>query len=206
MDIERENAEVPETDGSIEKCKSEMEESCKEFLNATEEFVSEWYKNMIKSGLTANAKAAMDMGEDGLRKIKTELNELLSKLPELVEKHVNTKKWLHRGELPEGSNRRFGINLVTDLRTNHLNHYVQTLLGYIGGLLIKHGLADSKWDTKSGDELPNYKGGCTWSEKMEGALRKYADSCDKWINLDNDLKKHEKKKAEANITDIWDKL
>ncbi|MDO8281758.1 MAG: hypothetical protein Q7U10_03925 [Thermodesulfovibrionia bacterium] len=206
MDIDRNNAEMPDIESSIESCKSEMEDACKEFLKATEEFVSEWYKNIIKSGLNANAKTAIEMGEDGLRKIKTELNELLLKLPELVEKHVNTDKWLHRGELPEGFNRRFGINLVKDLSNNHLRYYVQTLLGYVGGLLMKHGLADSKWETKSGDELPTYKVACIWPEKMENALRKYADCCDKWINLANDLTKIEKKKSESEISDLWDKL
>lgn len=206
MDIENHSPEIPETENSIEDCKSQMEDACKEFLQTTEEFLSEWYKNMVRNGLTTNAKAARDMGEDGLRKIKTELNELILKLPELVEKHVNTDKWLHRGELPEGSHRKFGINLVTELRNNHLKYYIQALMGHVGGLLIKHGLADSKWETKSGDELPTYKTPPAWAENMEGALRKYAGSCDKWITLDNDLKKTEKKKTESEISDLWDKL
>jgi hypothetical protein len=57
-----------------------------------------------------------------------------------------------------------------------------------------------------GDDLPTYKVAVIWSDEMDGALRKYADICDKWINLDNDLKKVEKKKTEAEISELWDQI
>jgi hypothetical protein len=206
LDTEKYNAEIQDLKDKIETAKADMEEACKEFLKATEEFTAGWYQESVKSGLTENAKAALELGTEGLKKLKSELNDLIARLPDLVENLVNTGKWPHRNELPADSSRKFGISIVKELSNNYLHDYVQKLFGHVGALLIKHGLADSNWDMKPGDDLPTYKVAVIWSEKMDEALRKYADVCDKWINLDNDLKKVEKKKTEAEISELWDKL
>ncbi|MBI4843314.1 MAG: hypothetical protein HY809_03190 [Nitrospirae bacterium] len=206
MNNEIRKEEVQNIEDKISKNLVVLENACKEFLKATEEYLAEWYQKCAKSGLIANAKAAVDLGTEGLRRIKGEMNDLIKKLPELIDAQVNTKKWPHRGSLPDDCSRKFGISFVKELRTEHLEDAVHGLFGHIGALLVRHNLSDGDWDMKIGYELPTYRMTAAWTENMESALRKYADACDVWINLATELKKVEKKVTEAEISDLWDRL
>ncbi len=206
MDTNNFGAELQEIEKNIEVAQTEMETACNEFMKATEVFVTDWYQSIVKNGLTANASAALELGAEGLKKVKVELNDLTARLPELIEQYVNTDKWPHRNKLPEDSGRKFGISFVKELSNNYLHGYIQILLGHVGELLIKHGLADNSWDMKTDETLPSYNIACVWSEDMDSAMRKYADGCDKWITLDNERQKIEKQKTEAEISDLWDNL
>ena len=206
LDSNNISSELQEVEDKIENILVDMEAACKEFLTSTDKFVSEWYLSSVKRGLTENAKTALKMGNNGLKKIKDELNELIASLTSLIESDVNTNNWPHRGKLPEGFNRKFGVSIVKDLRNDYLHSYIQNLLGHVGGFSIKYGLADSNWDMKPGYELPTYRIPVIWSEDMEKALKKYAEICDKWINLAIEMQGIEKQKSEAEITDLWDKL
>lgn len=211
MDTSKFDVQIRNLQVRMDAMRSQMEEICKEFFEATKEFAVAWFQSCIEKEVVSQPGVTKKSGKKGLRNLKTELQSTIAKVPHIVEKHVNQDKyWVHRGQLPDDNDlsSRFGRYQTYGRRApEELEKGVRELLGYAGAILMKHGFVDtgecSVWEVQHGSERPRYKYGYDWSGKMNGVIQRYSGQYEELIKLDHEFKKIQQEKAEAEAKDLW---
>ena len=201
---------IAEIDAEIQLLREQADEALQQFLQTAVSFFCDWSRRAVERGVTSQPETTKKLGLEGLRLLKGELKDLCDKMPEHVQKHMNHKAlWLHRGDIPQhkdytSSPYRFSGNRAPD----KIDAPVREILGYVGALLLKFGLAkrdkDSEWEQTTAQPVPRYRYGFDWSAEMKTALKQYSDIYDNLARLVKETASIERQKAEAEAKSLWD--
>lgn len=204
--------------GNLEKemkiFREQMEKTCDDFLIATNEFIIDWFNKSVQDSVQRNPDITKKHGIEGLRNLKSDLNDLILRVPDLVNQHLNKDAyWGHRDTISDGKEKlwgRYSLYRALGPIDGPLDEGTRIIFGYVGEILIKYGyvsLNETKivnyW-TSIGSNRLRYSIGYNWSEKMSEIFKKYSDQYDKLIKMDNELKSLKRNKSEAEAKNLWD--
>jgi len=148
IDTSRFDTKIQELEKREAALRDQMEETCQEFLQVTSKFAIEWFQSRVQQEVTSRPKLAKQLGVERLRQIKSELKALVSEAPNIVNKHINSKKyWAHRGALPDKSGDHevvWRYSILGRRGPDELEGAVSQLLGYAGAILVKHRIANTE--------------------------------------------------------------
>lgn len=212
MDTSEFDTKIGKREEEIKILREEMEKTCNEFLNEANEFTINWFKNAVKEREEGTPEITQKIGEEGLRNLNSELQTLLSKVPDLVDHYLNRDiYWGHRGVIPSESDMRSGrYSIDRDCSIEGpLNEGTQAVLGYVGELFYKYGYFSTgnlkyikdTWKLNP----PSYLGGYEWSDKMFEIMEKYSNQYGKLIKLDDEVKQMKQRKDIAEAKNLMDK-
>lgn len=102
MDTSNFDADIQRFETELETLRQEMDEVRDRFFVATEPFASDWISTKVEQEVKKNSDLTLQKGREGIGKLKSELNDLVARVPELVAKHVGRdENWAHRsGDQP----------------------------------------------------------------------------------------------------------
>ena len=75
-----------------------MEQQVTPILAAVTTRLHEWIEDRVRQTVVSQPEIVESLGPEAIRAIKTKTEDLLAKIPSLVEQHVGAEKvWAHRG-------------------------------------------------------------------------------------------------------------
>lgn len=93
------DSEIQQVELKIEESKVEMANAYDEFMKETVEFFKEWYLEEAKRTVVNNPEIAVNLGEEKLRKLKGEVNELAGGTEKIVKEKLDIDGiWWHKVE------------------------------------------------------------------------------------------------------------
>jgi len=209
-DISKFDQKIEDNERQINELRKKMEEICIDFIKEIKGFVVIWSKKEVENAIVSMPDKVKEYGEESLKKMKADLQNFLTKVPELVDKYIdNEELWVHRGQLPENINQKMFDYL--DEKWHHPNKVKKTikiLFGYVGEILQKHGFLKEgrEWRIGNIKEKPEYQYGYIMSEKMKSAFDHYEKMYYELMRFDNELKSTKRNKEEAKIRNLWEKI
>ena len=205
MDTSEFDTEIGKLEGEMKNLREQMEKTSNEFLIATNEFIVEWFKKELEKEVRSNPEITKKLGVEVLRKLNSDLQNLISEVPDLVNQYLNKDDcWGHRGPIPTGWGKRWGHN--------PLEKNVRIILGHVGEIYIKYGYMQNSslncsWQRQPVSNLLIYSGDHDfWTKKRSEIIKQYREQYDKLITFEADLKKVKREKAEAEAKNLWDQV
>jgi len=127
--------EIQQFETQLAPISSKLDSKIREFAAALPPNVADWMQTETKRRIEENAEKVAAAGVDSLRQLKSELTELVSKLPELCTNAIgNESQWPHH-RAPAG--RRDSSAHVSE---SYFFTVFRTSISHLGALLHKHGL------------------------------------------------------------------
>jgi len=143
MDASEFDAKIGKLEEEMKNHRDQMEETCNEFLIATNEFTIDWFNKSVEKEVRSNPEITKKHGVEGLRNLKSDLYDLLPKVPDLVNQHLNEDAyWGHRGMIPDEQEKRWGryfLYTILGPIVGPLDEGTRIILGYVGEILLKYG-------------------------------------------------------------------
>ncbi len=208
MDMKGFESEIAEKSGQRNSLTDQMESLAQDFIGATQSFAIEMFESHVKGARHDNPEHAIELGVEGLKKLKTDLEKLVSNASEIVGRHLNQDSlWPHRESSANNARfHRFSTHRMSGNRLpDVLEEPVRLILGHVGEILIDHGFAelDGPWGKRSG--APRYNYGFPCSEKMTKIINQYAGRHEELTKVDKQIEELEHQKAQAIAASLWDK-
>lgn len=202
MDYSQFDSDIQNLEKRMENIRKDLEKYRGEFIKSTKDFIAKWIQGKVKGTIISKPGLAKKIEKEGLGKIKVELHALIQKIPNIVEEHLNKNEhWAHCKEFckPEDFD-SYNISSIVKDR-------IRELLGYAGEILIKHKFADtgyhSEWEY--GEDRPKFGYGFDISGEMDGILGGYVGLYHKFESVNNEINEIKRKKAEAEVEELWKK-
>lgn len=198
------DADIKNLETRIGNIKSDLEKIREEFIKATKDFIEKWIQDKIKETVKSKPEFAKKIGSEGLGKIKADLGELIKKVPNIVEEHVNKNEhWAHCQEFCKPEEEFIAsYNIPFTIKDR-----IRKLFGYAGEILIKYNFADteshSEWEYDA--KRPKFKYGFDISEEMESILGRYRRLYGEHERENNKLNETKRQKAKAEVEELWKK-
>jgi len=209
-DISKFDQKIEDNERQINELRKKMEEICRNFIKETKGFVVIWSKKEVENAVVSMPDKVKEHGEESLKQMKADLQNFLTKVPELVDKYIdNEELWAHRDQLPENINQKFLSYLDEKWRhPNKVEKTIKILFGYVGEILQKHGFLKEggAWRIGNIKEKPEYQHGFIMSEKMKSTLDHYKEICIELMGLDEKIKSTKRKREEAKTRNLWKKI
>jgi hypothetical protein len=184
---------------------SQVEAASRSFMQACVDFFRKDFRRRIESAVTEDPETTQSLGIEKLRALKSELNELVSKVPDIVSERLDRPDvWEHRKPIPETQD-------TFDLRFragNNAHDELREVFGYFGQLLVKYGFEttgkDSAWESRP-KAPPRYKYGMTLSKEIDEAFKTYKNLFERFVNAHQQQLRIENEKEQAIARDLWDR-
>lgn len=209
MDTSKYDLQIQEARSELEQLRKRMATVRLAFLKAAEGFCAEWFQKTIESAVISKPEVSKSLGVERLRELKSELKQLIDKVPDLVKQHLAQERyWPHFTELPDDIHERGLTAYDIGKRASDGLHYGgRELLGYAGQLLIAYSFDDagigSAWEKRPG-KPPRYRYGYSWSTEMDTLWKEYTELIDSLVETTIKLGRSEKAKAAAEAKYLWD--
>ncbi len=207
MDTSKFDARIKELKKQTNDIQEQMENTRKEFLEAAKEFVPAWFQSCVERAVVSHPERAKEYDLNGLRNIKADLQKLIAQAPSIVEEALSSDEyWPHRGEMPGKTDPWHGRyqDYWRRSTTEGLKGSIKNTFRHVGAILAKYHLSNDSWLMPSPREGPKYVKEYDWSQKMDTLLKRYLDLGDDLIKFNEELKKMEREKAEAEAKDLWE--
>jgi len=210
MDVKQYEAEIEKIEGEIVALRPQLETESQKFLEETTKFAVGAFQTWTEKAIEKYPDVAKKLGVRGLGEVKSKLRKIVGNAPQFVGQCVNSNGlWSHRGELPERLNLGNRYEVCGRRNPDHLDVAVRQLLGYVGVILLDHGLAGddlhSSWERTQSYPGAHYKYGYDWSGEMVESIKRYSALFDNLVSLAEALKTSQRKKIEAEAKALWDK-
>ena len=219
MDISEYDEKIEDLTIKIDKTRMKMAPVLATFLNETQIFVTNFYKENIKKYVISNPDITKEYGKEGIRDLKYECRELIKLIPEMVEKYIgNEKFWSHKCPINDLKKEckiypAFSTHYNKSDSNKSLIESLRQILGYLGILLLKYDYIKigkySDWKM-SDDEKFTFKGSFECTTGMKHSLKNYLEMDKELAGFINELQSVEKQKKEAEAENeaegIWDNV
>jgi hypothetical protein len=212
-------------DALIEKKEAELSsfllrmEECKiEFIKETVVFASDWYRAKVKEYVAKYPQVTLNMLEEKIARMKTEVSELIKNNQKIVEDLDDPKLWWH-----QKPNLHDPFDEYTQLDDKYpiiLDRAVRHSLGRLGIILEEFrfnvtvsgttGSFQEFWfDHSQGEDgapIPYYPHLLTWTREMQQSIRKYNMHFTQAIAIFNDIQKLKDEKKQQQALSRWDSI
>lgn len=203
--------QIVEAELQVESLKKEMEEIRIEFKENLIPYVVDWYKTFSRDEVSKMPDLVNQLGVEKLKVIKSRVNELIDKVPELVDSYMdNNKLWWHLREEPTTylENRKISGDIEKEIK--YLVAEVAIILSEYGFVVEEKRKDDILWsEFQDGKEVylkPRYPYIISFPKDLEDVYKKYITRVDRaqiTLKRIRDLKE-EQKVSEAG--DLWDSI
>ena len=224
MDSSNFDRDIGRFERDLDQLRQEMDQVREQFLGSITAFASEWISDQIEGEVKQNSEITLSKSRDELRAIKSELQELLERVPELVTKHVAQEEyWAHlsgKPVYPYSSD--FSYFVHNDRLPDILAGPVKEVLGYAGQILIRHGyVREPRSDPRGGGrwrETQRFVDGTYERVVVYGyseikvpretavIVEQYNELTHRFADLSSNLATARQRKSEAEAQDLWDNL
>ncbi len=206
MDTSQYDKKIEDLTVKINKTREKMTPVLETFLNETEKFIGEFFKDTMKKYVVLNPEITKNHHKKGsLQELRKECEELEKRIPELVEKNIATKFWIYNCpvdnikkecetyELFSSDYKNFDANM-------RIIKSLRKILGLMGDLLLKYNYIEKEeeydWE-KSADGKFTYYGSIDCSSEMKTSLKNYLEMDNDLSMLYNEFNDIEKQKHDA---------
>lgn len=218
MELPEFDAEISRIKDEATKIREELEKISQEFLDSVKILIPSWYDEHAKSvtARAGNVERLKQMGREGIRALKGDVEILKSKVPDLVKEYLNKDSvWEHRGKVSSDSDtRRYAY--YSSQPPSAINGSLCRILGQLAPVLLKYEIlavdlnkSDGGFSAHKLGESPiqySYTLGFTWSEEMKKILERYRELYQKLIYNAGELKNTEFQKKRKEAENLWDEV
>ncbi len=212
MELKELDIEINRLEKRIEIERKNMEHFIEEFIDATKNFSIDWTKKLIVEGIKSEPNITLGMERGKLKELKTKYEDLLNKLPEIVENEFNDDETWKQRLLFDNSNVEditpYSV-LIGEIK-NNIDKHCRKILGYTGKLLLDYGYYKkhqyrSPWKETFNGAL-KYVSELDWSPQMKYFAKDYTETFSDFHKSLSDLKSLKNNKAQMEAQKIWDAL
>ena len=179
-----------------------MEKQRQEFIKATEVFVSSWYSKYVENVVKSYPEVTKLIDLDGVKSIKSELQELIEEVQGIVEERLSPKElWSHFYQETQMAVEDF---IYSVKKPRILDDVIRSLLSGAIPLLDKHGYekAAHELDTILGNPLRR-DDRLDWSSTMDATIESYSDLHKQLSDITAKIQNTEREKVLAEAEDLW---
>jgi hypothetical protein len=209
MDLATLNKRIAEIDAKMKLAVDRAEVACQNVQSVAGTFAASWCAKHVENAVIDRPEITEKLGEE-LSSLKSELNELGAKIPELAKKHLGGDEyWIHRGDLPAPKDDDTAGPYSThgNRAPSRLDEALRQLMGYAGALLTEYGYCGgehrSDWET-TGAGL-RYAKAYDWPSELKKALKQYDQIYDELAQLSKQREAIGQERPRANAKDLWNK-
>ena len=194
------DARIQEANERLAEARQAATEARDRLAEALVGFARQWIDARVEVAIRTKASRVQEMGVQGLRPLKADVEALKGRLPELVEL-----------EFVSGVNWRFveGSEPVTRLESNpfhmhssrppkEFDNALRRIVGGLGAVLSSYELTDA--DEWRGGK---YAHALNWEGDATAAGRAFADTYQEFLNASLELAHAEGDKDRAQAEDLW---
>ncbi len=185
-----------------EKCITKMEKQRQEFIKSTEKFISSWHSKYVENVVKSYPEVTKLIDLDGVKSIKSELQELLEEVQGIVEERLSPKElWSHFYQETQMAVEDF---IYSVKKPRILDDVIRSLLSGAIPLLDKHGYekAAHELDTILGNPLRR-DDRLDWSSTMDATIESYSDLHKQLSDITAKIKNTERERILAEAEDLW---
>lgn len=200
---------LPKFDKKIRKLRSKenklitrMENRRQELIKSTEKFISNWYSKYVENVVKSYPEVTKSIDLDGVKSIKSELQELIEEVQGIVEERLSPKElWSHFYQETQMSVEDFIYGVK---KPRILDDVIRSLLSGAIPLLDKHGYekAAHELDTILGNPLRR-DDRLDWSSTMDATIESYSDLHKHLSDITAKIKNTERERILAEAEDLW---
>jgi len=209
MDFSKFDSQIEDLIKQIKDLREQLKKMRGDFMEETKEFAAKWFQDKTKKTVISKPEQAKKLGEKGLKNLKSELQEEIKKIPEIVNEHVDKNEyWMPYDESYDYKKNEISLKFdITYEIPKNIEGGIRKLFGYAGAILKKYDFITYKeygeWEWAK--EQPKFSHGFDLSKKMNGMLSQYKQSYGEYIELSEALKNTKQKRAEAEAGELWNK-
>jgi len=200
---------LPKFDKKIRKLRSKenklitkMENRRQEFIKSTEKFISNWYSKYVENVVKSYPEVTKSIDLDGVKSIKSELQELIEEVQGIVEERLSPKElWSHFYQETQMAVEDFIYGVK---KPRILDDVIRSLLSGAIPLLDKHGYEKAAYelDTILGNPLRR-DDRLDWSSAMDATIESYSDLHKQLSDITAKIQNTEREKVLAEAEDLW---
>ena len=206
MDTSEYDKKIEDLTVKINKKREKITPVLNTFLNETEKFISEFFRETIKKYVVLNPEITKKHHKKGsLQKLRKECEELEDRIPKLVEKNIAKKFWIYNCPVDNIKKECETYELFSsDYKSFDANMSIikslRKILGMMGDLLLKYNYINKEeeydWE-KSTDGKFTYYGSINCSSEMKESLKNFLEMDNDLSILYNEFNEVEKQKQDA---------
>jgi hypothetical protein len=212
MEIKELDAKIDSLEKRIEIERKNMEHFIDEFIDAVKIFSINWIKKLINEGVKSEPTSTKGMDRGKLKELKSKYLDLLTQIPEIVEKELNDDEtWKHRILLNNSNDEDIApyTVLIGEIK-NNIDKHCRRILGHAGKLLLDYGYYKkhqyrSPWKKTFDGEL-KYVSEMNWSPQMNYFAKDYTETFSDFHKSLSELKSFKTEKTEIEAIKIWNDL
>jgi hypothetical protein len=212
MEIKELDAKIDSLEKRIEIERKNMEHFIDEFIDAVKIFSINWIKKLINEGVKSEPTITKGMDRGKLKELKSKYLDLLTQIPEIVEKELNDDEtWKHRILLNNSNDEDIApyTVLIGEIK-NNIDKHCRRILGHAGKLLLDYGYYKkhqyrSPWKKTFDGEL-KYVSEMNWSPQMNYFAKDYTETFSDFHKSLSELKSFKTEKTEIEAIKIWNDL
>ena len=191
----------------IDSKKIELDFLQKQFLVECKRFTATTIEGRIRQAISENPGRVFELGEEGLRPVKQEVNQMLDTVSDLVETIVNQDAiWRHTCDTLSADN--FPENQYrsdSPAGPEIIEKTIKKLLSPTGELLLAHGLdSDINWERQS--ESVAYRHCLHLSQEMADIMAQYNERFNELSLLVKAYETLSGQNSGNDALDLWDSL
>lgn len=191
MDIKSLEKELEGLEKQKKELENRLDNKILEFFEQLRSPADSWIRDHIKRKIQGNPKHALELGTEGLGKLRQKMDLLLGQLPEIIDKIKDDKKeWPHKREYSYAAGEPFFTKCF------------RAVIGNVGVLINEFGFSEGDWRKENGQYRYQYNPG--FEENKVRAIDEYKEIKKTYdsISLQVHTKNMELTKAKAD--ELWD--
>ena len=198
---------VKERLSEIDSKKLELDSLQRRFVIECKRFAARIIEGKIRSAISLNHEKAMELGKEGLKPVKNQVNKIIDNISDSVEEIINNDElWLHSREELRTDNFPHGQYTMKGRHGPEiLEEAVRKLLSPVGKILIQYNLdTDENWQEKT--DYMYYRHDIDWSYEMKECMDQYKEQFDELSCLVKEYVLLSRKTRENDALELWDSL
>ena len=210
---------VQKKEAELSSLRQRMEDLKNKFIEETISFTSEWYKKTAKEYVTKHPEITLNMKEEKIALMKTQVNNLLQNTEKTVRGELEKSAlWWHQRPRLHDSIEQY--LQVADKYPEILDHAIRLVLGRLGLLLEEYkfnvivsgntGSYGEFWFDKPVGEgtvsVPFYPHLLNWSKAMQETIQEYNAQYMKAMALYTEIQKLKDEKKKQQAISRWDSI
>jgi hypothetical protein len=203
---------IAEIERHLNHLRSEMEPITREFGEAAQVFLADWYFQQLEGMRQAHWEVVTALGKDRIHMLKAEVTGLVGQVPERVEQEFSQGKyWTHRKERLDDPPAQEAMQYLVEKEqpSAAFAQGMSKLLGELGGVLERYGFpvgasVDDVWGRKSLLQEGQYKRAVDWPPSLLSPLKQYYPLCKEYVSAYLGLQQAKRDKEVAMANELWD--
>ena len=211
MELSNHDKAINKAEQEVARIKQSAENIVKEFKQVTQAFLTGFANYIVNRSVTEKPDVVTSLESGKRNELKKAIAEIVATFPDESNKRIENIAWAHRTAIEGNLESNYGIPRSLHKKTMDLvDGEIRQLIGKIGSLLIKYGLAnaDGEWQSKGGSVqyaygLPDHEGIPSGAE-LRSLKFKYSTIMEELVKATKELQKAEQNKKVSEAKSLWE--